>query len=164
MATWPAQFRKLKQLLRRRGQSAEDAEDLVQEAFLRLQTFLNEGHDVQRPEAFLVRTALNLAVDASRRARREHRDQFEPESIEELSLVDLSPSPEEMFSAEKRLIQIGQVLDSKVSVQTREVFFLHRLEGFTHDEIAARLGINVRAVETHIARAVTVIWMERNKE
>src|SRR5688572_24918778 len=99
MANWPAQFRKLKQLLRRRGQSAEDAEDLVQEAFLRLHTFLNEGHEVQRPEAFLVRTALNLAVDASRRARREHRDQFEPESIEELSLVDLSPSPEEMFSA-----------------------------------------------------------------
>ena len=162
--TWPAQLRKLKQLLRRRGQSPEDAEDLVQEAFLRLQTFLNEGHEVQRPEAFLVRTALNLAVDASRRARREHRDQFEPQSIEELSLVDLSPSPEEMFSAEKRLLQIRQVLDSKVSVQTREVFFLHRLEGFTHDEIAARLNINVRAVETHIARAVTVIWMERSKE
>src|SRR5688500_13982169 len=142
MATWITQVRKLKQLLRRRGQSPEDAEDLVQEAFLRLQTFLNEGHEVQRPEAFLVRIALNLAVDANRRAHREHRDQFEPESIEDLTLVDLNPTPEEIFSAEKRLIQIRQVLDTKVSVQTREAFFLHRLQGFTHDEIAARLGIN----------------------
>lgn len=163
MATW-TQIRKLKHLLRRRGQSPEDAEDLVQEAFLRLQAFLNKGHEVQRPEGFLVRTALNLAVDASRRANREHRDQFELQSIEELSLVDLSPSPEELLSAEKRLMQIRQVLDSKVTVKTREVFFLHRLEGFTHDEIAARLGMNVRAVETHIARAVTTIWLERSKE
>ena len=164
MSTWTTQFRKLKQLLRRRGQSAEDAEDLVQEAFLRLHTFLNEGHEVQRPAAFLARTALNLAVDASRRAGREHRDQFEPQSIEDLSLVDLNPSPEEIFSAEKRLIQIRQVLDTKVSVRTREVFFLHRLEGFTHDEIAARMNMSVRTVEKHIARAVTAVWMERSKE
>jgi RNA polymerase sigma factor (sigma-70 family) len=164
MASWTTQIRKLKQLLRHRGQSPEDAEDLVQEAFLRLQAFLNKGHEVQRPEGFLVRTALNLAVDASRRAKRERRNQFELQSIEDLPLVDLNPSPEEMFSAERRLVQIRQVLDSKVSVQTREVFFLHRLEGFTHEEIAARLGINVRAVETHIARAVTTIWLERSKE
>lgn len=128
---------------------------------MRLQTYLNEGHEVHRLEAFLVRTALNLAVDVSRRTP---RDRFEAQSIEDLALVDLSPTPEELFSAERRLVQIRQVLDSKVSVRTREVFFLHRLEGFTYDEIAARVGINVRAVETHIARAVTAIWMERNQE
>lgn len=161
MAPLLAHVRKLKQLLRRRGQSLEDAEDLVQEAFVRLQTYLNEGHEVHRLEAFLVRTALNLAVDVSRRTP---RDRFEAQSIEDLALVDLSPTPEELFSAERRLVQIRQVLDSKVSVRTREVFFLHRLEGFTYDEIAARVGINVRAVETHIARAVTAIWMERNQE
>ncbi len=157
-------MRRLKQLLRRRGQSPEDAEDLVQEAFLRLQTFLNKGNDVQRTEGFLVRTVLNLAVDASRRDRRECRSQFETQPIEELVVVDLNPSPEELFAAERRLRLIQQVLDHNVSPLTREVFFLHRLEGFTHEEIAARLGITVRAVETHIARAVAAIWLERNKE
>lgn len=164
MARWMAHARKLKKLLRRRGQSPEDAEDLVQEAFVRLQAFLNQGNTVERPEAFLVRVALNLAVDQHRRDRRQHRDQFEPEPVEELALIDIGPTPEDIFSAEKRLAQIREALDTKVSVLTRQVFFLHRLEGFTHDEIAVRLGLNVRAVETHIARAVTAIWMERGKE
>ena len=164
MKGWNSQSRRLKELLRRRGKTREDAEDLVQEAFLRLHVFLNKGHDVQSPSAFLARTALNLAVDANRRDRREHRQSFLPETIEELALADPGPSPEEVFSAEKRLLQMRQVLDSKVSAATREIFFLHRLEGFTHGEIAARMKMSVRTVEKHIARAVTVIWMERNRE
>jgi RNA polymerase sigma-70 factor (ECF subfamily) len=162
MTGWAAYIRRLKQLLRRRGQSREDAEDLVQEAFLRLHTFLKDGHEVQKPEAFLTRIALNLAVDARRRDKRDRRDHFVAETVEELALQDFGPSPEEVFAAERRLIQIQQVLDTRVCKRTREIFFLHRLEGFTHDEIAMRMGMSVRTVEKHIARAVTAIWMERN--
>lgn len=164
MNTWQRQVRRLKEVLRNRGQTREDAEDLVQEAFLRLHTFLADGHEVRQPEGFLVRTALNLAVDARRRNAREHRHQFVQETVEELQLVDLSPSPEEIFSAEKRLMQMRAVLDAKVSPKTREVFFLHRLEGFTHEEIAERMSMSLRSVEKHIARAITVVWMERQRE
>lgn len=164
MTGWAAQVRRLKQLLRRRGQTREDTEDLVQEAFLRLHVFLKDGQEVRTPEAFLVRTALNLAVDARRRNLRDRRDQLVPETVEELPLIDLSPSPEEVFSAEQRLIRMRRVLDTKVSVRTREVFFLHRLEGFTHEEIAGRMQMSVRTVEKHIARAVTAIWTERQTE
>jgi RNA polymerase sigma factor (sigma-70 family) len=164
MSAWQKQVRRLKGLLRRRGQSREDAEDLVQEAFLRLHTFLANGQEVRQPEAFLVRTALNLAVDARRRDLRERRDQFVSQSIEDLSIVDLSPSPEEISCAEKRLMQMREALDSKVSPTTREVFFLHRLEGFTHEEIAERMDMSLRSVEKHIARAITAVWMERQRE
>ena len=164
MNAWQRQVHRLKELLRHRGQSREDAEDLVQEAFLRLHTFLADGNEVRKPEAFLVRTALNLAVDAHRRDTREHRDRFVAETVEELTIADLSPSPEEIFSAEKRLMQMRQVLDTKVSPKTREVFFLHRLEGFTHEEIAERMNMSLRSVEKHIARAITVVWMERQRE
>lgn len=164
MNTWQRQVRRLKEVLRNRGQSREDAEDLVQEAFLRLHTFLADGHEVRQPEGFLVRTALNLAVDARRRNVRERRDQFVSEAVEDLQLVDLSPSPEEIFAAEKRLLQMRAVLDEKVSPKTREVFFLHRLEGFTHEEIADRMNMSLRSVEKHIARAITVVWMERQRE
>jgi RNA polymerase sigma factor (sigma-70 family) len=164
MIAWASQLRRLKKFLRRRGKSSEDADDLVQEAFLRLHVFMEGGHRVQRPEAFLARTALNLVVDQRRRDRSQCRDRFEPESIEDLPLMDLGPTPEEILLAERRLMQIRDVLDRKVSVQTREVFFLHRLEGFTYDEIAARMNITVRMVERHIARAITVMWMEGNPE
>jgi RNA polymerase sigma factor (sigma-70 family) len=157
-------MRNLRNLLRRRGQTREDADDLVQEAFLRLHTFLAEGKEVRHPAAFLARTALNLAVDAHRRDVREHRDQFVSESIESLPILDLAPTPEEIFSAENRLQQMKDTLDRKVSPRTREVFFLHRLEGFTHEEIAERMNMSVRTVEKHIARAITVVWIERKRE
>src|SRR5687768_7726941 len=114
MNAWQKQVGKLKQLLRHRGQTPEDAEDLVQEAFLRLHSFLADGNEVRQPEAFLVRTALNLAVDARRRNVRERREHFLTETIEDLPIVDLSPSPEEIFAAEKRLMQMRAVLDTKV--------------------------------------------------
>lgn len=150
--------------MRRRGSSREEAEDLVQEAFLRLHVFLTGGNEVQKPEAFLARTVLNLAVDASRRDRRDRRSQFEPQTVEELQLLDLGPTPEEVLTSEQRLAAMRQVLDTKVGPRTREIFFLHRLEGFTHDEIAERMQMSVRTVEKHIARAITLMWMERNRE
>jgi RNA polymerase sigma-70 factor (ECF subfamily) len=164
MSLWKQRFRKITEVLRRRGQSREDAEDLVQEAFLRLHVFLEEGHEVRAPESFLIRTALNLAVDARRRDVRDCRDRFLPETIENLTVADLGPTPEENVAAELRLKEMRKILDEKVSPTTRDVFLLHRLEGFSHEEIAERLGISLRSVEKRIARAITVMWMERRKE
>lgn len=154
MGTTAEQFTRLKALLRRRGQTPENAEDLVQEAFLRLHEFLGTGHEVQKPEAFLTRTAFNLAVDAS---RKEPRDRFAPEPVEDLPLVDLDPTPEERLATQQRLAQARDVLQRRVSARTREAFLLHRVEGLKHPEIAARMGISVSAVEKHIARAVLAL-------
>lgn len=164
MIVWAAHIRRLKQLLHRRGQSPEDSEDLVQEAFLRLHKFMDSGREARQPEALLVTTVLNLAVDAKRRDRRDRREQFVAEPVEDLPIVDLTPSPDEMLIAEQRLRQITQILDTKLSARTREIFLLHRLEGFTYDEIAQRMQMSVRTVEKHIARAVTVVWLERQRE
>jgi|HubBroStandDraft_1064217.scaffolds.fasta_scaffold707142_1 RNA polymerase sigma factor (sigma-70 family) len=150
----------LKKLLRRRGRTLEEAEDLVQEAYVRLQVYCKEGGTVREPEAFLVRTVLNLSIDARRRDR---RDLYENQSVEDLYLVDLSPSPDEVFAAEQRLMKIRCSLEG-LSERTQEVFFLHRLEGFSYAEIAQRLRVSVSAVEKHIASAVATLAMERQKE
>ncbi len=57
---------KQRRLLRSRGRSIDDTEDLIQEAFLRLQVYCRDK-DVAQTEAFLVRTALNLSIDQHRR-------------------------------------------------------------------------------------------------
>ena len=151
---------RLKRLLRQRGAAAEHAEDLVQEAVLRLHVYTRETGPVVDREAFLMRTVLNLAVDAHRRGR---LDRYEARSVEELDLVDLAPAPDEVLAAEQRLLQYQKALD-RVSERSREVFFMHRLHGFKQAEIAQRLGISVSAVEKHIACAVTVLAMERQRE
>ena len=150
----------MKLLLRRRGRTREEAEDLVQEAFVRMQEYCKGGGAVREPEAFLVRTVLNLAVDARRRDR---RDLYEKQSVEDMYLVDLSPSPDEVFAAEQRLLKIRRSL-AALSERTQQAFFLHRLEGFSYAEIAQRLGVSVSAVEKHIANAIAVLAMERQKE
>jgi RNA polymerase sigma factor (sigma-70 family) len=160
MRTLMCQLRHIKRLLRNRGATQEDAEDLVQEAVLRLHVYTREGGQVRNAEAFLARTAMNLAVDVHRHAR---GDMYEREPIEHLNLVDLSPIPDEVFAAEQRLLKMRDTLD-QVSVRTREVFFMHRLQGFSHAEIAGKLGISKSAVEKHIASAVTVLALGRQRE
>jgi RNA polymerase sigma-70 factor (ECF subfamily) len=142
----------LKKLLRRRGRTCEEAEDLVQEAFVRMQLYCQQGGVVREPEAFLVRSVLNLAVDARRRDR---RDLYEKQSVEDMYLVDLSPSPDEVFAAEQRLLKIRRSL-AALSERTQQ--------GFSYAEIAQRLGVSVSAVEKHIANAVAVLAMERQNE
>jgi len=154
-----SRFRDLNRLLRRGGATQEDAEDLVQEAILRLHIYTRTGAEVRNPEAFVTRTAFNLAVDAYRRAR---GDRYESNPIEELDLIDPGPTPDEVFAAEQRLLKMKEALD-RVSSRTREIFLMHRLQGFSHMEIARKLGISQSAVEKHVASAVTALAMQRRQ-
>ena len=151
---------RLQKLLRRRGASPEDAEDLVQEAVVRLFTYTRNAGEVRNAEAFLTRTALNLAVDLHRSS---HRDRFEPDPVETLQLLDIGPMPDEVLAAEQRLRSMRQALD-QVSRRTRDVFFMHRLQGLSHGEIASKLGVSKSAVEKHIASAITILAIERQRE
>jgi RNA polymerase sigma factor (sigma-70 family) len=132
----------------------------VQEAVLRLHVYARAGGRVRDQEAFMTRCALNLAVDVYRHSR---GDLYEHEPVENLNLTDLGPTPDEVFAAEQRLIGMMRTLD-RVSVRTREVFFMHRLQGYSHAEIAGKLGVSKSAVEKHIASAVTILAMERQRK
>ncbi len=56
---WTSVFLRVKCALRKRGRSKHDAEDIVQEAYIRLIRYGND-HVVSKPAAFLMKTALNL--------------------------------------------------------------------------------------------------------
>lgn len=142
-------IRQLRRLLRRHGRSREDADDLIQEAFLRLHVYCRD-EEVRQQEAFLSRTVLNLSIDLH---RKEHRELYAAESVESLPLMDLRPTPDEDLAALQRLNKVGAVLDA-LGPRTREIFLMHRLEGYGCAQIAAQFGISVSAVEKHIARAV----------
>lgn len=146
-------FRRLERLLRQRGRTREEAEDLIHDAFLRVKVYCDEGGEVREPEAFLVRTVLNLSRDAH---AREHRHLYVTEPVEELGLADPDPGPDEVLAAQQRLEQLKRALDA-VNPRTRQVFFLHRLEGLSYAQIADHFDISVSAVEKHIAKAMSVI-------
>lgn len=151
-------FTKLRRLLARRGRSADDIDDLMQEAFLRLQSYCRE-HSVQNTEAFMVRTVLNLSAQQARDAR---PYQSMTDDSEILSIIDQTPSPDEVYAGQQRLRMMKAGLD-RLSARTREAFLMHRLEGMSYMQIAEKLGISVSMVEKYIARASFSLrdWMAR---
>lgn len=147
-------FRTLRRVLLGRGNSRADTEDLIQEAFLRMQEYCEKGGEVHRPQGFLMRTALRLAANARRDA---HRELYCEEPVEELrQLIDCTPRPDEVLAGQQCLIRMREALDA-ASQRTREVLFMHRLDGLSYAEIAGRLGISVSAVEKHVAKALLIL-------
>ncbi len=148
---------KLRRLLRSRGASADDVDDLIQDAFLRLQIYCRE-HEVHQPEAFLVRTVLNLATD---RRRYQAHTQQATDAVKALQVVWSSPPADDVLEAQERLLRMKAGLN-QLSPRRREVFVLNRIEGYSFPQIARQLGITLSAVEKHAAKAVLAMtdWME----
>ena len=147
-------FRRLRMLLLRRGRTREEAEDLIQDAFLKMQEYCERGGQVRQPEGFLVRTVLRLAANARRDA---HRNLYCEEPVENLTLiVDTTPTPDEVLAGDQCLERMRDALDA-VSRRTRDVFFMQRLDGLSYAQIAQHLGVSISAVEKHIASALAIL-------
>lgn len=151
-----ASLARVKAALMRRGRTEHDAEDLLQEAWVRLACYQRE-QTVDKPEAFLMRAAMNLSIDAYR-MRQSHGEEVQ---FEDVLLVDSSPGAEEVLQARQRVARLSVCL-SRLSARTREVFLEQRIEGLSYQEIARRHQISVSTVEHHIAKAVLQLttWME----
>lgn len=145
----------------RRGATPHDAEDAIQQAFVRLYAH-QKKEAIRDPSAFLVDLLGKVRVDRWRATQR-HRELFVEESIERLNLPALVPSPEDCAETGQRLDRIKRRLES-LGPRTQQVFFLHRLEGLTYPQIAAAIGVSVSAIEKHIARAALCIHEEMQRE
>ncbi len=146
---------KLRRLLRHRGRSREDTEDIVQDAFVRLQTYCNAA-EVREREAFLVRTALNLEVDQQ---RRESYRLFIPGALEDLPLADDEPAAEEVIDLQQRLQRMEQALGA-VPPRAREMYWMNRVEGYSYTQIARKLNVSVSAVEKQMTRALASLMAQ----
>jgi RNA polymerase sigma-70 factor (ECF subfamily) len=154
MRALPMFFRRLQKMLLRRGRTRDEADDLIQEAFLKMQEYCHRGGEVRQPEGFLVRTVLRLASNAR---RDEHRELYCEEPVESLTvLIDTTPTPDEVLAGDQCLERMRNALDA-VSRRTRDVLFMQRLDGLSYAEIAQRLGVSVSAVEKHMATALAVL-------
>lgn len=116
--------------------SAADAEDAVQEAFLRLLTAAPVFRDAGHERAWLIRATLQRAGDIRRRAERRNLP------LEEITEPAAHDSPgEELRSAVRALPE-----------KYGAVIHLHYYEGYTIKEIARLLGLPAATVGTRLAR------------
>jgi RNA polymerase sigma factor (sigma-70 family) len=137
--------------LRRRGASYEDARDLAQEAYVRLLKYEGDA-GIDSPPAMLFRIAGNVAADHLRAAA---RCVVTYTVIDDDDLESGEPSVERELTAEQHLLAITGAI-AQLSPRCRSVFLLSRVEALTYEQIAARVGISVKAVEKHVSRALRV--------
>lgn len=125
-----------------------DAEDLVQDALIVAFERLDECRDPERFAAWLLQIVRNRARNA--RLRRRLADVFGGRAERESETASIV---EEGAGLRDRLLR---ALD-RLSAPQREVVLLHDLEGFTHGEIAAALGISEVNSRQHLFQARKVL-------
>ncbi|MEJ5250635.1 MAG: sigma-70 family RNA polymerase sigma factor [Chthonomonadetes bacterium] len=150
--------RRIYQYIRQMVPTAEDAEDLTQEVYLRAWSGLKS---LQASEAFWVwlhRIARNAVLDRGKRARLDSvsletaysRD--EDDEAESLEIVDWSSNPERVVFTEATQEAVRQAIRSLPEIH-REVVTMHHLEGMEVSEIAQVLGVPKNTVLSRLARA-----------
>lgn len=127
------------------------AEDLVQEAFIRLARHTGDIRSTERAPAYLRSIVLNLARDHNRRGLVSLRHQ----------LAETPPEPpdDEIELVADRLARDAQnlvVLEHvrRLPVRQRDCITLRYFEEMGPDEIAVTLGLSVNSVKTHLRRGL----------
>ena len=118
----------------------DEADDVVQETYLRLTPYLLE--DIRHPKALLLRVALNLVRDERRRLVRRER-----------ALQGTGSTLDAAADAPVDRLYLKQVLQTMPPLY-RDVFFLSRFDGMTYPEIALAHGISLATVERRMAKAI----------
>ncbi len=128
--------------------SVTDAEDIVQEAFLRV----SKGADVESPKAYLATTTTRLAIDHLRSAR-VRRESYVGTWLPEPLIGDDPPGPAELAETSDSLSMAFLVLLESLSPAERAVFLLREVFGYGYSEIAKAVGKTEPACRQTFARA-----------
>jgi RNA polymerase sigma-70 factor (TIGR02957 family) len=132
--------------------SVSEAEDVVQEGFLRLHRALDDGEEIDSPEAYLVTVVTRLGIDELRsaRARREvYVGEWLPEPI--LTAEEEDPARHAEI-ADSLSIALLKVLEN-LSPEERAAFLLHDVFDYPHERVAGILGKGVGATRKLASRA-----------
>lgn len=138
---WREFAKPLRGFLRARTRNAADADDLLQEVFVRIQKRLPTLHDTSKIQGWVYRIARNVVIDHYR-GRREHAPidfEVEADAVDGKDAVDLRASLAHFISA--------------LPPMYREPLIRHEYQGQSLQEVAAELGLTETAVKSRVQRA-----------
>ena len=149
--------RKILRLAKHITQNDEDAEDVLQETFLKAFEHLGDFQGQSKFYTWIVRIAVNESLMKLRKRKSDRSvpldepvDTGEDTVVREIAVWD--ENPEQQYSRE----ELGQILDEAVQglrPAFRTVFVLRDIEELSTEETAEALGISVPAVKSRLLRA-----------
>lgn len=123
-------------------ESQEDAEDAVQELYLKLIKTPDKFSDIQNPAAYGITILRNICIDIIRR-----REQRRSEELHEYMIADVSSPDKAAAEKDKLRILIHEI--DKLPQKQSIVLKMRTLEGLEYDEISQRTGlsqVNIRVL------------------
>src|SRR5712672_4127066 len=138
-------------------QHREDAEDVVQDAFLKAYENLGQFQGQSKFYTWLVRIAVNEALMKLRRRRPERTVSLDEDVKTEddsvpREVADWSPNPEQMYN-QAELKEILSKTIQGLPPSFRTVFVLRDVEGLSTEETAEALELSIPAVKSRLLRA-----------
>jgi len=136
--------------------SREDAEDVVQDAFLKAIQNLQRFEERARFSTWLTRIAVNGALTKLRRSRRSQTISIDDEADDSMSLgdriSDWRPNPEQYYNA-SQLRELLQEALASLPDRCRVVFLFRDVEGVSIADTAGMLGLSVPNVKSRLLKA-----------
>ncbi len=148
-------------------QNREDAEDVVQDAFMKAYENLPQFQMQSKFYTWLVRIAVNEALMKLRRRRPERMVSLDEEvRTEEDSMpreiADWSPNPEQQYNQAELKDILGKTIQG-LPPSFRTVFVLRDVEGLSTEETAEALNLSIPAVKSRLLRARLQLRERLNK-
>jgi RNA polymerase sigma-70 factor (ECF subfamily) len=130
--------------------SVSEAEDVVQEAFLRMHQTLRRDEHIASPRAYIATLVTRVAIDQLRSARA-RRERYVGEWLPEPVVTD--PTPAERTETADSLSLAFLVLLESLSPQQRAAFLLREVFEYPYAEVAEFIGTDVDSTRHLVARA-----------
>ena len=130
-----------------------DAEEIVQEVFIKIWEKRKTIDAYSSFESFLFTVAYNATISLLRKRVTENKYLVHLQSIQEVSQT--TDSTDELYFNElnKKLKTLLNVLTPR----QREIFLLSREEGLTHEQISEKLNISVNTVKKHMSNTISFL-------
>lgn len=151
MQSYLERWRTILRRLTRFTGSSTSARDLLQSALLKAEVS-GKARSIDNFDAYVARTALNLAIDERRREITRSRFMVELQRDTLEIIADDRPLQDEVYELKERLSRVKDAI-GRLPPRCREALLLHRLGEMKYSEIATHMGISQSAVEKLIARA-----------
>ncbi len=133
------------------GCQPADADDYLQESFLRLCRFLEQGHTVHKPKSWLIRVLHNIRTDDTRRELRLSTRTLADLEMQVAKNLGTAPDAETVSLERERLAALVKATSRLTGRQHQ--FLILRAEGMKFREIAKLHGVTIQTVAETCARA-----------
>jgi len=139
--------------------SVADAEDVVQESYIRWQ---EASGDIRSPKAFLVTIVSRLCINQLQSARVQ-RESYVGEWLPEPIVTGTGGGASEFLQVDESVSMALLLLLERLTPAERAVFLLHEVFDFTHPEIAAALDLGEANCRQLLRRAQQHVTLERQR-